>query len=75
MFKNVLHLEQGCVNPWSQVARKIRFCMVELNLCGQAVRNLLHFTTLAPCILVSHLCFWNMLDSWLKVLLLTLHNW
>jgi len=37
MFSNVLHLEQGCVNPWSQVAGKIRFCMVGNNLYRQTM--------------------------------------
>jgi len=43
-FPEFRHREQGCTNPWCQVAVATKFCTVAPNICGPSVRNLLYVT-------------------------------
>jgi hypothetical protein len=41
-------LAQGCTNPGRQVSLTTKFIMVEPNVCGSSVWNLLRITHLTP---------------------------
>ena len=46
--RNIRILVQGCTSPKRQVAVATKFCVVEPNICGCSVRNLLRATPLVP---------------------------